>query len=222
MKLMVFCFVRLFDRWEITCLSRFNLHTSRAQLAFNVKLNKSISILFATFFLCQRGDQLCGYGLVVWYFFFKQLYILPPFCIRRLGSTIRIPGQLYEAKYVLDNGTHFGYLRMKLKYNEISCSHFQSTDRKFQNGMKIEAVNPFNHSQICVATITKIAGRHIWLHFDGSKQPNHIVDGESQDIFPVGWCDSVGYPLKSPKRLMGNKKNCFKLINFRGKFVSYG
>lgn len=80
---------------------------------------------------------------------------------------------------------------------------FQKTERKFQNGMKLEAVNPFTPSQICVATITKIAGRHIWLHFDGSKQPNHIVDAESQDIFPVGWCDSVGYPLRSPKKLMG-------------------
>ncbi|PIK34541.1 putative scm-like with four MBT domains protein 2 isoform X3 [Apostichopus japonicus] len=109
-----------------------------------------------------------------------------------------------------------GYVKPKFKWSEYlkdqdskpaPAELFRtSTDRKFQNGMKIEAVNPFNHSQICVATITKIAGRHIWLHFDGSKQPNHIVDGESQDIFPVGWCDSVGFPLKSPKRLMAQKK----------------
>ena len=69
--------------------------------------------------------------------------------------------------------------------------------------MKLEAVNPFNANQVCPATVTKMAGRHIWLHFDGSKLPNHIVDVESTDIFPVGWCESNGYTLKTPKKLLG-------------------
>lgn len=30
---------------------------------------------------------------------------------------------------------------------------------------------------------------------------NHIVDVESQDIFPVGWCESNNYSLKPPRKL---------------------
>ncbi|XP_077977630.1 scm-like with four MBT domains protein 1 [Glandiceps talaboti] len=80
-----------------------------------------------------------------------------------------------------------------------------SPDHEFQRGMKLEAINPFNASQICVATVTKIIDRHMWLHFDGWKLPNHIVDVESHDMFPVGWCESTGYPLKQPKKLLVKK-----------------
>ncbi|XP_006811735.1 scm-like with four MBT domains protein 1 [Saccoglossus kowalevskii] len=80
-----------------------------------------------------------------------------------------------------------------------------SPDHEFQRGMKLEAVNPFNLNQICVATVTKIIDRHMWLNFDGWKLPNHIVDVESHDIFPVGWCESAGLLLKQPKKLMIKK-----------------
>ena len=69
--------------------------------------------------------------------------------------------------------------------------------------MKLEAVNPFSPSEVCVATITKVVNRHMWVHFDNSKLPNLVVDTESFDIFPVGWCDSNGYVLKAPKKLIG-------------------
>lgn len=129
-------------------------------------------------------------------------------------------GGIFPVNWCEDYGFNItppkGYDKPKFKWSEYlkqqdskpaPAELFRTkTERKFQNGMKLEAVNPFTPSQICVATITKIAGRHIWLHFDGSKQPNHIVDAESQDIFPVGWCDSVGYPLRSPKKLMAQKK----------------
>lgn len=38
------------------------------------------------------------------------------------------------------------------------------------------------------------------LHLVFRGQSNHIVDVESQDIFPVGWCESNGYPLKPPRK----------------------
>ncbi len=34
---------------------------------------------------------------------------------------------------------------------------------------------------------------------------NHIVDVESMDVFPVGWCESNNYPLKPPRKLKLNK-----------------
>ncbi|XP_022104927.1 scm-like with four MBT domains protein 1 [Acanthaster planci] len=80
-----------------------------------------------------------------------------------------------------------------------------SRDHEFRPFMKLEAVNPFCPSEICVATITKVVNRHMWVHFDNSKLPNLVVDSESYDIFPVGWCDSNGYVLKAPKKLIARK-----------------
>ncbi|XP_038054389.1 scm-like with four MBT domains protein 1 [Patiria miniata] len=80
-----------------------------------------------------------------------------------------------------------------------------SRDHDFRPMMKLEAVNPFCPSEICVATITKVVNRHMWIHFDNSKLPNLVVDSESFDIFPVGWCESNGYMLKAPKKLIARK-----------------
>ena len=75
-------------------------------------------------------------------------------------------------------------------------------DHEFERGMKLEAVNPSQANQICVATITRIVDHLLWLHLDGAPGivPNHVVEAESFDIFPVGWCESNGYPLKTPKK----------------------
>ncbi|XP_071502253.1 uncharacterized protein [Diadema antillarum] len=111
-------------------------------------------------------------------------------------------------KGFLQQGNHFdwnAYLR-HVKGKPAHRALFKlNTEHDFQHGMKLEAVNPFNANQVCPATVTKIAGRHMWLHFDGSKLPNHIVDVESTDIFPVGWCDSSGHHLRTPKKLLARK-----------------
>ena len=87
-----------------------------------------------------------------------------------------------------------------------------SEHHPFQPGFKLEAVNPYHPAQISVATITKVAGRHTWLHFDGSKLPNHIVDTKGFDIFPVGWCDTNGYPLRAPKKLLGKYESSYEVF----------
>lgn len=108
----------------------------------------------------------------------------------------------------VQEGSHFdwaAYLR-HVKGKPAHRNLFKLvSEHAFQHGMKLEAVNPFNANQICPATVTKIAGRHMWLHFDGSKLPNHIVDVESMQIFPVGWCASNGYTLRTPKKLLARK-----------------
>lgn len=75
-------------------------------------------------------------------------------------------------------------------------------DHEFERGMKLEAVNPNQPNQICVATITRLVEHLMWLHLDGipGNLPNHIVDTKSFSIFPVGWCESNGYPLKAPRK----------------------
>ncbi|XP_060607615.1 scm-like with four MBT domains protein 1 [Ruditapes philippinarum] len=77
--------------------------------------------------------------------------------------------------------------------------HSGTEDHEFERGMKLEAVNPNNHNQICAATITKIVGPLLWIHLDHMRDiPSHIEDIDSHNLFPVGWCESNNYQLKPP------------------------
>ncbi|XP_051974734.1 scm-like with four MBT domains protein 2 isoform X1 [Xyrauchen texanus] len=69
--------------------------------------------------------------------------------------------------------------------------------RGFCKDMWLEAVNPLQPSELCVARITQVKGRLLWLRLEGLTKPSAdcIVDVESMDIFPVGWCEANGYPL---------------------------
>ncbi|XP_074645284.1 scm-like with four MBT domains protein 1 [Tubulanus polymorphus] len=80
--------------------------------------------------------------------------------------------------------------------------NLEITEHEFKRGMKLESVNPAQPYQICAATITKIVGQLMWIHLDNSSKliSTHIVDVDSHDIFPVGWCESNGYPLRPPKK----------------------
>lgn len=125
-----------------------------------------------------------------------------------------------------------------------------SQSRGFCKDMWLEAVNPLQPSELCVARITQVKGRLLWLRLEGRNkqstycmltifvyylieisrshdvavstrrydtltccwhgfhlcslslflgltkpQPDCIVDVESMNIFPVGWCEANGYPL---------------------------
>ena len=53
---------------------------------------------------------------------------------------------------------------------------------------------------ICVGTVTKVVGRLLRVHFDGWESSyDQWIDCQSPDIYPVGWCEMVGYPLEGPK-----------------------
>lgn len=65
--------------------------------------------------------------------------------------------------------------------------------------MKLESVDLMEPGMVCVATVKQVAGRLIKLTFDGWDQNyDQWVDFESCDLFPVGWCELVGYPLQEP------------------------
>ncbi|XP_031833953.1 scm-like with four MBT domains protein 2 isoform X1 [Nomia melanderi] len=76
-----------------------------------------------------------------------------------------------------------------------------AADAGFENGMRLEAVDPGNENIICAAHITNIVDNLLWLKLDNydNSLPEHIVDMHSLQIFPVGWCESNHYPLKPPK-----------------------
>ena len=68
--------------------------------------------------------------------------------------------------------------------------------------MKLEAVNPSQPGQICVATIVAvISGRLLRLRLDhlSSPEDTFLYPVDSFDIFPIGWAESNQYQLKAPK-----------------------
>uniref|UniRef100_UPI00398F3C06 scm-like with four MBT domains protein 1 n=1 Tax=Pristiophorus japonicus TaxID=55135 RepID=UPI00398F3C06 len=87
------------------------------------------------------------------------------------------------------------------------CFPSPPLDHGLQENMKLEAANPLRPGEICVATVTKFKGQYIWLHLEGSKEPipEIIVHAESMEIFPVGWCETNGFPLQAPRKLIVTK-----------------
>nr|KAG5711574.1 hypothetical protein BaRGS_016756 [Batillaria attramentaria] len=70
----------------------------------------------------------------------------------------------------------------------------------FRPGMKIEAVDLMEPRLICVATVTRIVGRLLRVHFDGwDNEYDQWVDCQSPDIYPVGWCQVMNYNLEGPR-----------------------
>ncbi|XP_068951584.1 scm-like with four MBT domains protein 1 [Petaurus breviceps papuanus] len=89
-----------------------------------------------------------------------------------------------------------------------SCFPLPISDHGFKENMKLEAVNPTDPEEVCVATITSVKGSYLWLQLEGSKKPvpECIVSVESMNIFPVSWCETNGYQLQSPRRAVVNKQ----------------
>lgn len=72
-------------------------------------------------------------------------------------------------------------------------------DIKLEVGMKLEAVDKENRGNICVSTISKVVGRHIWLNIDGDTRSDQVFHVDSHDVFPVGWCEATGHELQWPR-----------------------
>uniref|UniRef100_A0A4W6D8J3 Scm like with four mbt domains 2 n=1 Tax=Lates calcarifer TaxID=8187 RepID=A0A4W6D8J3_LATCA len=81
-------------------------------------------------------------------------------------------------------------------------------NRGFAKDMWLEAVNPHRPVEVCVAQITQVRGRLLWLRLEGVAKPlsECLVDVESMDIFPVGWCEANAYPLTPPLKPVCQKQ----------------
>ncbi|XP_069375725.1 scm-like with four MBT domains protein 2 isoform X1 [Paralichthys olivaceus] len=86
--------------------------------------------------------------------------------------------------------------------------------RGFAKDMWLEAVNPQRPVEVCVAQITQVRGRLLWLRLEGVAKPlsECIVDVESMDIFPVGWCEANVYPLTPPLRPVCQKQKKIAVV----------
>ena len=72
--------------------------------------------------------------------------------------------------------------------------------------MKIECADLMDPRLVCVATVSRVVGRLLKIHFDGwEDEYDQWLDCESPDIYPVGWCVTVGHKLEGP-RLNGTSK----------------
>ncbi|XP_016075232.1 PREDICTED: scm-like with four MBT domains protein 2 [Miniopterus natalensis] len=94
------------------------------------------------------------------------------------------------------------------------CFKNMSFSRGFTKNMKLEAVNPRNPGELCVASVVRVKGRLMWLHLEGlqTPAPEFIVDVESMDIFPVGWCEANSYPLTTPHKTVSQKKRKIAVV----------
>ncbi|NXR76957.1 SMBT1 protein, partial [Pycnonotus jocosus] len=95
-----------------------------------------------------------------------------------------------------------------------SCFPLLTSDHGFKENMKLEAVNPVDPEEVCIATITKLKDSYLWLQLEGSKKPvpECIVSVESMNIFPVGWCETNGYQLRPPRKAIVNKQKKIAVV----------
>ncbi|CAF0887472.1 unnamed protein product [Adineta steineri] len=77
----------------------------------------------------------------------------------------------------------------------------KKTINPFSVGMKIEAVDMMAPHLVCVATIAEVADSLIRIRFDGwGEDFEQWIDCQSPNIYPIGWCELVGYKLEPPKQ----------------------
>ncbi|XP_008299163.1 lethal(3)malignant brain tumor-like protein 2 [Stegastes partitus] len=78
----------------------------------------------------------------------------------------------------------------------------------FSPNMKLEAVDLMEPRLVCVATVKRYVGRLLLIHFDGWEDEfDQWIDHQSPDIYPVGWCELVGYQLQPPPGLVDLVEN---------------
>uniref|UniRef100_A0A670YXC8 Scm like with four mbt domains 2 n=1 Tax=Pseudonaja textilis TaxID=8673 RepID=A0A670YXC8_PSETE len=133
---------------------------------------------------------------------------------------------LLPVQWCLKNGVHLtppkGYSNPDFDWADYqkhrrspSCLPTASCSRAFMKNMMLEAANPQNPAEICVASVNSVKGRLMWLSFEGLPHvpsSEYIVDVESMDIFPVGWCEANGYKLWAPHKNTVHRKRKIAIV----------
>ncbi|XP_076291349.1 lethal (3) malignant brain tumor isoform X2 [Lasioglossum baleicum] len=85
---------------------------------------------------------------------------------------------------------------------------FPYSKNHFKVGMRLEGIDPEHPSRYCVLTVAEVVGYRIRLHFDGYPENYDFwVNGDSMDIFPVGWSEKNGHRLDPPKGYVASNFN---------------
>ena len=70
----------------------------------------------------------------------------------------------------------------------------------FVEDMHLEATDIMDPRLVCVATISRVVGRLLRVHFDGWEvEYDQWLDCSSSDLYPVGWCQLVSHKLEGPR-----------------------
>ncbi|XP_039283703.1 polycomb protein Sfmbt isoform X2 [Nilaparvata lugens] len=122
---------------------------------------------------------------------------------KRVGHTLDAPREYREhcAKGLRDKDDATEDL-----FPPLPFSHLLPKQAPFREGMKLEAIDPLNLSAICVATVKKILNEgYLMIRIDSyDDESSNTADWfcyhmTSPCIFPVGFCQTKGLPLRPPK-----------------------
>lgn len=119
----------------------------------------------------------------------KSHCIFPPGFCEENGITLTLP-RGYE------NG-NFSWKSYLQRTNSVPAAkhlfNIELPPNNFTGGMKLECADLMDPRLVCVATIAKVVGRLLKVHFDGwEDEYDQWLDCESPDMYPVGWCILVG------------------------------
>ncbi|XP_061495228.1 lethal(3)malignant brain tumor-like protein 2 isoform X2 [Rhineura floridana] len=131
-----------------------------------------------------------------WFCYHASLHSIFPasFC-KKNNIELTIP-KGYDAKTF----SWASYLeKTKSKAAPARLFNMDCPNHGFKVGARLEAVDLMEPRLICVATVKRVVHRLLRIHFDGwDSEYDQWVDCESPDIYPVGWCELIGYQLQPP------------------------
>jgi len=91
---------------------------------------------------------------------------------------------------------------------QLIFSDQEVLEHNLKEGMKLEAADLMDPRLICVATIGRVVGSLLKIHFDGwEEEYDQWLDASSPDVYPVGYCELVGHKLEKPPQAIVPKKN---------------
>ncbi|XP_077195502.1 lethal(3)malignant brain tumor-like protein 2 isoform X2 [Paroedura picta] len=131
-----------------------------------------------------------------WFCYHASLHSIFPAGFCKKNSIVLIPPKGYDAKTF----SWASYLeKTKSKAAPTRLFNMDCPNHGFKVGTKLEAVDLMEPRLICVATVKRVIYRLLRIHFDGwDSEYDQWVDCESPDIYPVGWCELIGYQLQPP------------------------
>eukprot|EP00118_Oscarella_pearsei_P008476 m.43935 g.43935 ORF g.43935 m.43935 type:complete len:351 (+) comp33479_c0_seq24:1041-2093(+) len=82
-----------------------------------------------------------------------------------------------------------------LKLATSSCAEYSG----IEPGMHLEAKDRQHPTLVCVATVARIQGNRLLIHFDGwPDEYDYWCEASSEDIHPVGWCRDNKHNIQPP------------------------
>ncbi|XP_062989658.1 lethal(3)malignant brain tumor-like protein 2 isoform X2 [Elgaria multicarinata webbii] len=131
-----------------------------------------------------------------WFCYHASLHSIFPATFCKKNNVELTPPKGYDAKT-------FNWASYLEKTNSKAAParlfNMDCPNHGFKVGAKLEAVDLMEPRLICVATVKRVVHRLLRIHFDGwDGEYDQWVDCESPDIYPVGWCELIGYQLQPP------------------------